>query len=71
MRKWIYVALVTLCLFCISGAVLAASAVTPDGYFNGIRLAGKVRLSIPSRTSASNSSIVSLEFLNLVRRLFL
>lgn len=44
MRKWIYVAFVTLCFFCISGAVLAASAVTPDGYFNGIRLAGKVRV---------------------------
>lgn len=44
MRKWIYLALMTLCFFCISGAVLAASAVTPDGYFNGIRLAGKVRV---------------------------
>lgn len=32
MRKWIYVALVTLCFFCISGAVLAASAVTPERY---------------------------------------
>ena len=31
-------------LFCLSGAALAASAVTPDGYFNGIRLAGKVRV---------------------------
>ena len=30
----------------------------------------RFNLSIPSRTSASNSSIVSLEFLNLVRRLF-
>lgn len=44
MRKWIHVALVTLCFFCISGVSLAASAVTPDGYFNGIRLAGKVRV---------------------------
>ena len=44
MRKWIHAALVTLCFFCISGVSLAASAVTPDGYFNGIRLAGKVRV---------------------------
>lgn len=44
MRKWIHAVLVTLCFFCISGVSLAASAVTPDGYFNGIRLAGKVRV---------------------------
>ena len=44
MRKWIHLALLVLCFFCLSGAVLAALAVTPDGYFNGIRLAGKVRV---------------------------
>ena len=44
MRKWIQLALLVLCFFCLSGAALAASAVTPDGYFNGIRLAGKVRV---------------------------
>ena len=38
MRKWIQLALLVLCFFCLSGAALAASAVTPDGYFNGIRL---------------------------------
>ena len=43
MRKWIQLALLVLCFFCLSGAALAASAV-PDGYFNGIRLAGKVRV---------------------------
>ena len=44
MRKWIQLALLVLYFFCLSGAALAASAVTPDGYFNGIRLAGKVRV---------------------------
>ena len=44
MRKWIQLALLVLCFFCLSGAALAASAVTSDGYFNGIRLAGKVRV---------------------------
>ena len=44
MRKWIQLALLVLCFFCLSGAALAASAVTPDGYFNGIRLAGKVQV---------------------------
>ena len=44
MRKWIQLALLVFCFFCLSGAALAASAVTPDGYFNGIRLAGKVRV---------------------------
>ncbi|MGN0944964.1 MAG: hypothetical protein ACI4N8_00550 [Megasphaera sp.] len=44
MRKWIHLAFMTLCFFCLSGIAVAASAVTPDGYFNGIRLAGKVRV---------------------------
>ena len=59
MRKWIQLALLVLCFFCLSGAALAASAVTPDGYFNGIRLAGKVRVVDSFPISASRLSTIS------------
>ena len=36
--------LLVICLFCVQAAALAATAINSDGYYKGIRLAGKVRV---------------------------
>jgi len=44
MKKYLRFFFLTICLFCFGGLAMASSPVTPDGYYNGIRLAGKVRV---------------------------
>lgn len=36
--------LLVICLFCVQAVALAATAINSDGYYKGIRLAGKVRV---------------------------